>query len=100
MGVETRLAIELDVILDSGEDAVVRVGFNLSSPEEFRMIDSHTIKKGRQRLRSAVTVVPVDWADRGDFSVIANVGPAVSQSKWTPTASVRKTIPVTRSEAR
>jgi hypothetical protein len=93
-GVETRLTIDVDVLLESGEEAVVRIGFNVSSPDAFRMVDSHDVQRGRQRLTFDVTVVPIDWGDRGDFAVIANVGPRATQTRWTPTASVRKTIPV------
>jgi hypothetical protein len=93
-GVETRLTIDVDVILETGEEAAVRVGFNVNSPDAFRMVDSHDVQRGRQRLTFDVTVVPIDWGDRGDFAVIANVGPRAPQSRWTPTASVRKTVPV------
>jgi hypothetical protein len=93
-GVEARLTISVEVILETGEEAVVRVGFNVNSPDAFRMVDSHDVQRGRQRLTFDVTVVPIDWGDRGDFAVIANVGPKAPQPRWTPTASVRKTIPV------
>jgi hypothetical protein len=93
-GVESRLRIDVDVILETGEEAVVRIGFNLNSPDAFRMVDSHDVQRGRQRLTFEVTVVPIDWGDRGDFAVVANVGPKTPQPRWTPTASVRKTIPV------
>jgi hypothetical protein len=98
-GVETRLTIDVDVILETGEEAVVRVGFNVNSPDAFRMVDSHDVQRGRQRVTFDVTVVPIDWGDRGDFAVIANVGTRAPQSRWTPTASVRKTIPVKSSES-
>src|SRR5262245_24793184 len=93
-GAEARLTIEVVELVETGDAAGGRVGFNVHSPDAFRIVDSHDVQRGNQRLTFAVTVVPTDWGGRGDFAVMANVGPKAPQPRWTPTASVRKTIPV------
>jgi hypothetical protein len=93
-GVETEFTIWIDVDLESTDEAYVHVGFNIDSPGTYRMVGSRELRSGRQQLRFVVSVVPVDWGDRGDFQVMANVGPATSGGGWTPTAWVHKTIPV------
>jgi len=76
------------------EEGVARIGFNMSSPQTFRMLDSHNLQSGQQHVTFKVRVVPVDWGDRGDFAVLVNMGPQSDSNPWKPTASVTKSIQV------
>ena len=58
------------------------------------MVERRDLREGRQRITFAVMVTPVDWADRGPFTVIANMGPKTTEDQWTPTTFVQKTISV------
>jgi hypothetical protein len=93
-GVETEFRIRVEIALESADDAQVYIGFNTESPGTYRMVASRQLRRGRQQVTFAVSIAPVNWSDRGDFGVMANVSLARNGSRWTPTASVRKTITV------
>jgi hypothetical protein len=95
-GVETEFAIQIEVDLQSANEGIARVGFNLDAPTTFRMIDSRDLREGIQKVSFAVKAKPVDWGDRGSFTVLVNMSPKVTAPEFTPTAFVRKAIPVTR----
>ena len=95
-GVETEFTVEVDLDLQSADEAAARIGFNVASPQQFRMFDSRDLQRGRHRLTFTVKVVPVDWGDRGDFAVMVNIGPRTDTKQFQPTASVTKVIPVSR----
>jgi len=95
-GVETEFTIEIEVDLQSAKEGVARVGFNLDSPTSFRMIDSRDLHEGIQKVSFGVKAKPVDWGDRGHFTVIVNMSPKVTAPESTPTAFARKAIPVAR----
>jgi hypothetical protein len=95
-GVETAFTVEVDVDLQSADEATARIGFNVASPQQFRMFDSRDLQRGRNRLTFTVKVVPVDWGDRGDFAVMVNIGPRTDTKQFQPTASVTKVIPLSR----
>jgi hypothetical protein len=93
-GVETEFTIKIDVDLGSAHEGWVRVGFNLDNAADFRMVDRQEIHEGRHQLSFRVKVVPVNWGERGAFTLMANVGPKPTETRWTPTAFVRLAIPV------
>ena len=95
-GVETEFTVEVDVDLQSADEATARIGFNVTSPQQFRIFDSRDLQRGRNRLTFTVKVVPVDWGDRGDFAVMVNIGPRTDTKQFQPTASVTKAISVSR----
>ena len=95
-GVETKFTIQIELEFGSAKEGVARVGFNVDSPTSSRMIDSRDLREGRQQFSFVVKVMPVDWADRGDFAVMVNMGPKTTASLWAPTAYVHKTIAVKR----
>lgn len=94
-GVETDLTIDVEVDLQSAEERVSMVGFNLESPARFVMKDSRKLVPGAQRSSFVAKVVPVDWGVRADFQVMVTVGPKDETARWKPTASVKNTIEVT-----
>ena len=95
-GVETEFTVEVDVDLQSADEATARIGFNVASPQQFRIFDSRDLQRGRNRLTFTVKVVPVDWGDRGDFAVMVNIGPRTDTKQFQPTASVTKAISLSR----
>lgn len=95
-GVETQFTIQIEVDLQSAKEGVASIGFNLDSPTSFRMIDSRDLHEGKQKVSFAVKAKPVDWADRGYFAVIVNMGPKITEAQWTPTALAHKAISVKR----
>ncbi len=94
VGVPTEFTIEVDADLQSETEGAARIGFNVNSPDSFRMVESYDLRAGRQQITFKVVVTPVDWRERGDFAVMVNIGPKTTATRWTPTASVRKAIPV------
>jgi hypothetical protein len=95
-GVETGFTVEIEADLQSAKEGVARVGFNMDSPTSFRMIDSRDLHEGKQKVSFAVKAKPVDWADRGYFAVLVNMGPKTTEPQWSPTALAHKPIPVKR----
>jgi hypothetical protein len=95
-GVDTQFTIQIEVDLQSAKEGVARVGFNLDSPTSFRMIDSRDLHEGIQKVNFTVKAKPVDWADRGYFAMMVNMGPKTTEAQWTPTALAHKAIPVKR----
>jgi hypothetical protein len=95
-GVETQFTIQIEADLQSAKEGVARVGFNLDSPTSFRMVDSRDLHEGKQKVSFAVKAKPVDWADRGYFAVLVNMGPKTTEPQWSPTALAHKAIPVKR----
>ena len=93
---ETEFTIQIEVDLQSAKEGVARVGFDLDAPTSFRMIDSRDLHEGIQKVSFAVKAKPVDWGDRGYFTVIVNMGPKTTEAQWTPTALAHKAIPVKR----
>jgi hypothetical protein len=95
-GVETKFTIEIEAELHSAKEGTARVWFNLKSPTGYRSIDRRDLREGPQRITFAVTVIPVDWADRGQLTVVVNMGPKTTDDKWVATAFTQKTISVKR----
>jgi hypothetical protein len=95
-GVETQFTIQIEVDLQSAQEGVARVGFNLDSPTSFRMIDSRDVHEGIQKISFSLKTKPVDWGNRGYFAVMVNMSPKTTEPQWTPTVLAHKAIPVSR----
>ena len=95
-GVETKFTIEIEAELHSAKEGIARVWFNLKSPTGYRSVERRDLHEGRQRVTLAVTVTPMDWADRGPFTVVVNMGPKTPDPEWAATAFAQKTITVKR----
>jgi hypothetical protein len=95
-GVETKFTMEIEAELHSAKEGIARVWFNLRSPKSYQMVERRDLLEGRQRVTFEVTVTPVDWAERGSFTILVNMGPKASEAQWMPTTFVQQTIPVKR----
>jgi hypothetical protein len=93
-GVETKFIIEIEAELHSAKQGIARVWFNLKSPTGFRNVERRDLKEGPQRITFIATVTPVDWAARGHFTVVVNMGPKATDAEWVATAFAQKTISV------
>ncbi|MGA7389787.1 MAG: hypothetical protein WBW99_17910 [Pseudolabrys sp.] len=95
-GVETKFTIEIEAELHSAKEGIARVWFNLKSPTGYRSVERRDLHEGRQRITFAVIVTPVDWADRGHFTMVINMGSKATDAEWVATAFAQKTISVKR----
>jgi hypothetical protein len=93
-GVETKFTIEIETELHSANEGIARVWFNLKSPTGYRNVERRELHDGQQRITFVVTVTPVDWAARGQFTVVVNMGPKTPDPEWAATAFAQKTISV------
>jgi hypothetical protein len=93
-GVETKFIIEIEAELHSAKEGIARVWFNLKSPTGYRNVERRDLHEGQQRITFVVPVIPVDWADRGPFTVVVNMGPKTTEDKWAATAFTQKNISV------
>ena len=96
VGVENQFTIQIEADLQSAKEGIARVGFNLDSPTSFRMIDSREVHEGIQKVSFTVKTKPVDWGERGAFTMIVNMSPKKTEPEFTPTAFARKAIPLMR----
>lgn len=89
-GVETEFTFDIQYTLESIEDGVLTIGFNTGShgatATSFEEVESRKIKRGTDRITVKAKVIPVDWGDRGQFSVVVNIGPKREDSTWRPLA--------------
>lgn len=100
-GVPVDLTVEVDVILSSADSAVLRMGFNSRAIASFVMPANGSAMVHRGRLHvtlHAPSIVPVDWAEKGDFKILVNMGPIVVPGQtWHAFATARKPLPLFRS---
>jgi len=95
-GVETKFTIEIETELRSAKEGTARVWFNLKSPTGYRNVERRDLREGSQRITFVATVTPVDWASRGQFTMVVNIGPKAADADWAATAFAQKTISVKR----
>jgi len=91
-GVPIELAVDVEADLQSSDAATAMIGFNTDNPVGFKMVDSHKLLSGAQRFTFVETVTPVDWGDRGDFTVVVHIRPESSGDSWRPTATARRIL--------
>ena len=92
-GVETEFTVQIEADLQSAKEGVARVGFNLDAPTTFRMIGSRDLREGIQKVSFAVKAKPIDWGDRGYFTVLVNMSPEACCSSLRPQLSHAKRFP-------
>ena len=93
-GVPVELTIDVAVDLQSTDAGDAMIGFNTEGPVRFMMVDNHKLQPGVQQFTFVVTVTPIDWGDRGDFSVMVSMGPERNGAEWRPTAADRRALSV------
>lgn len=93
-GVETEFTIDIVADLESDDEGMTMVGFNTESPAVFKMVESHSVKHGKNRFSFKVRAVPADWGERAKFAVSVNLGGKPEGTNWRPTATSRQSIEV------
>ena len=68
-GVPVELRVDVRVSLESAFEGQVGLGFNGQSPQRFAEASTRHVAAGTQQLTFITEVIPVDWGDRGRFSV-------------------------------
>ena len=86
-GVEVELTFEIDVQLETADEAIVSLGFNTRQPRSWEMIEEYEVYRGAERITLKATVTPVDWGRRGDFAALINIGPK-ERKNYKPVTSV------------
>ena len=88
-GAEMEVAAEIEYTLDSADESAVNIGFNIQDPKSFTMREQIGIRRGTDRLKVKVTMIPVEWGSQGRFTMLANIGKGVPGKAWSSTASTR-----------
>jgi hypothetical protein len=93
-GVENEFTVEVAYTFESTDEAEIGLGFNTDKPGAFKMIEHRIVKRGSDTVTFKVNVIPVDWGEKGRFSVLVNISKSPHEVPWKPSASDRKEIPV------
>lgn len=72
-GVEIELTVEIEYNFASGEEGKITIGFNTDTSNSYKVYDSLKISKGSEKAILKASIIPVDWGEKGDFSVLATV---------------------------
>jgi hypothetical protein len=93
-GVENEFTVEVAYTFETADQAEIGLGFNADKPNAFKIIESRIVQRGAGTVTFKVKVIPVDWGERGRFSVMVNISKTPHEVPWHPSASDRKEIPV------
>ncbi|HEV8159773.1 MAG TPA: hypothetical protein VGP58_12125, partial [Pyrinomonadaceae bacterium] len=71
-GAENEFTIEIEYTLESMDEGSLAIGFNVTNFRAFRMMTRKKVKRGTNFITLKAKVIPKDWKENGDFSVMAN----------------------------
>ncbi len=92
-GAENEFTIEIEYTLESIDEGSVAIGFNVIDSGGFRMMTRKKVKRGTNSIKLKAKVIPKDWKENGDFSVMANLSPyPLPQARYTPMAGTTMVI--------
>lgn len=92
-GAENEFTIEIEYTLESMDAGSVAIGFNVTDSGGFRMMTRKKVKRGTNLITLKAKVIPKDWKENGDFSVMANLSPyPLPQARYTPMAGTTMVI--------
>jgi hypothetical protein len=84
-GAENEFTVEIEYTLESMDEGSLAIGFNVTNFRAFRMMTRKITLKAK--------VIPKDWKENGDFSVMANLSPyPLPQARYTPMAGTTMVI--------
>jgi hypothetical protein len=93
-GVETEISVEVEYNFESNDEGVISIGFNTDNPTSYHMRENLNIKRGAGTVTLKTKVIPVDWADRGQFTVSTILAKKPMEMRFRPLASTKKVIEV------
>jgi hypothetical protein len=91
---EVEFTIEVDVTLETADEAWLHLGFNVEEPNRYRMVSQYLLYRGMERVVIKGKAVPRNYGRTGDFAAILNIGPRKEGVRYSPTTSLRQVIPV------
>ncbi len=92
-GAENEFTIEIEYTLESMDEGSLAIGFNVTNFRAFRMMTRKKVKRGTNFITLKAKVIPKDWKENGDFSVMANLSPyPLPQARYTPMAGTTMVI--------
>lgn len=92
-GAKNVFTVEIEYTLESMDEGNVAIGFNVADFKAFRMMTRKKVKRGTNFITLKAKVVPKDWKENGDFSVMANLSPyPLPQARYTPMAGTTMVI--------
>ena len=92
-GVENEFTVEVEYTLESADAATLMLGFNSDQQSRYRMTTRKKVKRGTNFITLKARIVPKDWKEYGDFTVLANLSPnPVPRERWKPFASTTTVI--------
>ena len=90
---EVEFTVEVDVTLETSDEAWLHLGFNVEEPNRYRMVSQYLLYRGMERVVIKGKAVPRNYGRTGEFAVMLNIGPR-KEGSYSPTGSVRRVIPV------
>ena len=91
---EVEFTIEVDVTLETSEQAWLHLGFNIEEPNQYRMVSQYLLHRGMERVVIKGKAVPRNYGRTGEFAAILNIGPRKDGVRYSPTTTLRQVIPV------
>ena len=92
-GAANEFTVEIEYTLESMEEGSLAIGFNVTNSGVFKMMTRKKVKRGTNFITLKANVVPKDWKENGDFSVMANLSPhPLPQARYSPMAGTTMVI--------
>jgi hypothetical protein len=93
-GVETEISVEVEYNFESDEEGMISIGFNTDKPNSYHMREKLNILKGVGTVTLKAKVIPVDWVEKGEFTLLTILTKKPTGNRFRPSASVKKVIEV------
>ncbi len=92
-GAANEFTVEIEYTLESMDEGSLAIGFNFADLKAFRMTTRKKVKRGTNFITLKAKVIPKDWKENGDFSVMANLSQyPVPQVRYYPMAGTTMVI--------
>ncbi len=92
-GAENEFTVEIKYTLESMDEGSLAIGFNVTDSGGFRMMTRKKVKRGTNFITLKAKVIPKDWKENGDFSVMANLSPhPLPKARYSPMAGTTMVI--------
>jgi len=93
-GVENEFTVEVEYNLESSDEGVIGLAFNLQDPNAYAIVETKIVQSGAGTATLKARVIPVDWKDRGRFTALVNLSKHPHEEKWSPLVSDMQIISV------
>jgi len=93
-GSEVEFTLEIDVTLETVDEAWLHLGFNVEEANRYRMVSQYLIYRGMEHVVIKGKAVPRNYGREGEFAATLNIGPRKEGVRYSPTTTLRQVIPV------